>query len=701
MVAVSVTGLAKEDLSDVSNQDFYDKAVEAGVVGSGEDDTPSPLADRPCILDYESTGDFDKAGEPGSNCHAAFLALAADCNADGLTGLITPGQFRIHGASAIPLRNGGGMQGVRHGDNTGGYDSGRRGVTFLIPHSSDRMVPIFAVQRGAYLANITAYYEDVVQRLRDSAYHIDASDYPDISGAPEVYAPFLVTQHRLNDAGVVTAGGRNVGGVRIENLNLIGAYDGIYLGDADPSEEPWAGPYASLKAKGVPGITIDGYGGYVLRRNLVVERSNNRVVCKGFKFTPANWTEAGQMGVTGVDELTGLDPQGWPESNPQPLIRWAQQNNVMFLFRRKVLATIDDVGARCGRQLIRCEAPRVLPDKTITGAIRGEATTFLTAAAHGLNPENWVWIEEVQGLGGLFDAGGAWQVTAVPTPTAFTVAQDTQAVSNYASGGVAAGPTGPAGQDIGKFRFRARTVAVERYPTLLRLEPETYMHRTQIEAVGHFMDHDDKACTAAVIDVATDKALAGSIQKRRVEVKDAEGVYPGEEGWIPTYREAGTWKPMENYVGFANAFDLQVQEASGPIIETNAEDGHTRYRVTGALMGSWCQGKDTDAARTKHTMAAFWMTSVHNALFHSGTTMSTRDNTSSRVYRMADHAKLFPVNNAYYLEDEAGVTPDDPDFAGFVGCHVSEQLDTLDEDEDGDGEAMFGSPDGDLGDDEP
>jgi hypothetical protein len=251
------------------------------------------------------------------------------------------------------------------GGNTNGYDGGRRGVVLRRPHSVNKMVPIFAVQRGALIENLQIHYPDVVSRLDSEAYEIDASSYPTITGSPEAYAPAIVTRHDQNDDGS-TSTGENVGGVILRNIGLMGAYDGIFCGDADPALETWATDYCSTLGKGIPGIFIDGLYGFVMRRNLVLQRANNGVFCRRFHFTPAFWTEAGQY------ELDG--------ANPQPHIKWAQKNGVMVTCNRKVLASFEGLYGRCGHKVFELEALDAIagadagPDGQDSGKFRIQAT---------------------------------------------------------------------------------------------------------------------------------------------------------------------------------------------------------------------------------------------------------------------------------------------------------------------------------------
>jgi hypothetical protein len=330
---VTATGFAQEDLTDVTDANFVQRALDAGLLDELR------LVDRPCILDYD---DADPTGANSS--HAAFLEMAEDCATEGLTATVTTGTWVLDGDESATLRNGAGFSGVTWGGNTNGFDSGRRGVIFEIPYSGNRLVPPIAAQRGALLENVQFIYPDVVARLDSEAYSIDATSYPTITGAPEVYAPAIVTQHRYNDDGTASAG-ENVGGVILRNIGMIGAYDGIFAGDADVALETWAAAYSSGTGKGIPGIIIDRFYGYVLRRNLVLQRANNGVFCRNFHFTPGMWTEAGQA--ADVGGISG---------NDHPLIKWAQQHNVVVTGNRKVLASFDGLYARCGRKVFELEA---------------------------------------------------------------------------------------------------------------------------------------------------------------------------------------------------------------------------------------------------------------------------------------------------------------------------------------------------------
>jgi hypothetical protein len=336
---VSVTGYLKTTLANYQQSEATYANFRALHEAAGlSDSSGGSLIDIPTIRDYRLVGDYDHTGETGSNCYAAYKAMEADINDNGLTAFLQPGVYNIDGPEPITTRNGGGMWGIPVGHNTNGYDSGRRGVILQRPYGVNRMVPLIAYQRGSLLANFQAWDSDTVDRIQSGAAEIDASGYPTITGSPDVMAPLIASSHAWNDDGTASVAGENVGGAVISNVGLFG-YEGCFAGDPDIADEDWAEGFSSGEFKGIPGLTLDIYG-YCLNRALILHKAHNGVDVLGFDFRPPYWTELQQMDLGG--------------GNEQPAVRWAQRNLHFIECRNKVLARFRSLLARSGRKVFDC-----------------------------------------------------------------------------------------------------------------------------------------------------------------------------------------------------------------------------------------------------------------------------------------------------------------------------------------------------------
>jgi hypothetical protein len=280
----------------------------------------------PNILDYRETFGADPTGDNDST--AALLQFAADCSDYRVQGLLTPGRWIFDSEDPMWFGPGAGLWAFPHGADMkyAGLDYGLTNATILRPWNADGRhedTPNCSMHSGSSLTNVSFYYPDVVSRLLAGEYELDCIDYPTIVGAPEVYAPCIISDHVHSDTGL--AGNKNCGGVELNNISIVGGYDGVYFGDATVSEEPWATRFSSGLGLGIAGCQINGYRGCVLNRNLIIERSGNLALFNNFAFAEGFWIDAGQMKAGDAPGIT----------TDKPLIQWQQKNNHCIEAKRK------------------------------------------------------------------------------------------------------------------------------------------------------------------------------------------------------------------------------------------------------------------------------------------------------------------------------------------------------------------------------
>jgi hypothetical protein len=341
---ITIDGFAHASLSNVSDATLRARMLALGFqIGGGD---MGVIADQPRILDYAGLGDFDKRGEPGSNSAAAFHQMVADCNANRVVGLVTPGNYRFDSAASLRLGPGSGLHFTRTGwdYNINAEGFGHSSAQLVIPFGPNRFTPPIAVHSGAIVQNPSFYYCDVIPRLRAGAYEIDVSAYPLIEGGPEVYAPAIVGDFTHLDNG--QPGARNVGGVRIDNPRIIGGYRGIHIGDPGLDGEAWEAAYSTGAGKGVAGVWIEGtYEGFCLRNAFRIMRSGNLAQFGKWAFGGSFWAEAQQM-TTGA--FAG---------NQNPLLKWAQRNcNIVEAAHKFVGGQWEEILARNARRIFHLDA---------------------------------------------------------------------------------------------------------------------------------------------------------------------------------------------------------------------------------------------------------------------------------------------------------------------------------------------------------
>jgi hypothetical protein len=508
-----------------------------------------------------------------TNSTTAILSLIADCNLYRVVGLVPQGVYWYDPSTTPIIYAGAGLKGVKTNakvdfDNDYAEDVIGCGSVFKKPYSVNRMVPGIAIHGGgATFVDIVVWYSDVVARLESGAYTIDAESYPTITGEPEDYAPFVITDHVHNDAGTALAAGSgtNCGGSLID-ITAIGGKDCVFLGDPDPRDEAWtesggSRSWSSGLSKGIAGMDVTLRGMWT-GRGVHVERSGNTSSIT-IIATPGFWTEASQMGVIASSD--------WDSDNPQPLIKYAQRNAVALSAKRKLVGCDIDIKARQMRMMCDFDSGNAMA-KTITAVVRGADTTFTVSTPHELKVGSKTWIQGCGGLSGNFNTGAAYEVTAVPTTTSFTITNDTSAMTAWTSGGTASMPCGPQGQDSGKFAALKMSLRGESIPTAMRLSQYAYGARLSITISGHWMDPDDNDNTEPTFDILTHRDRAGRVRK-------STGVWASMLTMSPSF-------------GWTNSIrtDPGVQETGGCFFLNTANDGHGFWQFHNEVIHRWGQG---------------------------------------------------------------------------------------------------------------
>lgn len=114
----------------------------------------------------------------------------------------------------------------------------------------------------------------------------------------------------------------------------------------------------------------------------------------------------------------------------------------------------------------------------------------------------------------------------------------------------------------------------EQVTSAIICEADSYMHRNNFQLFGSFIDSADPTCTAAVVEIRTDRAIAGSLSHALEDEELPEGP-----------DNPRIFKVIEDVYGFRNDFDLAIQKSSGPLIRSPATDGHDLFKITGDANG--------------------------------------------------------------------------------------------------------------------
>ncbi len=361
-------GLARIGLQNVTDETL---TTRLDLLGYHREDTESAFGISLGAQKYLDLG-ADPTG--ATNSYAAMRQWNFDCNVRRVPGILPQGLWWYDGPESMLWLPGTGIIGIPTGakvdfDHDYAEVIAGRASCIVIRYSANRNVVPIALHAQSIIKDLVVWYPDHVARLLSESNSIDATSYPVIIGAPDEYAPTICTDHAHDhDGNVLESGGSQAGGIEIYDLTLLGSYTGMYFGDADVADEPWAANFASGTGKGVPGIILENIGGFCLYRGIVVERANNSVNCKNWQFVESKWTEASQMGVVATSE--------WPDTNPKPLIMWAQANLTLITLRRKCFMTQENLSARVGRRILHCEAGDALdgepagPDGQDSGKFR-------------------------------------------------------------------------------------------------------------------------------------------------------------------------------------------------------------------------------------------------------------------------------------------------------------------------------------------
>jgi hypothetical protein len=239
----------------------------------------------------------------------------------------------------------------------------------------------------------------------------------------------------------------------------------------------------------------------------------------------------------------------------------------------------------------------------------------------------------------------------------------------------------PGGDPAGKVRSVTVTRSgAEQIPTMLLVDEDAFVHRNRFEFSGHAADDADPTCTAAVIEVRTDRAVAGALSHAEFVAADYEG-----EGAPPAPPHVGRWiwRPMDQVRGFRSDFHLSLQESSGPIVRSTAKDGHDLFKITGDVTRP-CQGDPSeemfvvpDGSRLRLKLVGVEATAVRRGgqkVFRvpsrrrlrviGADLVSTAETVSNMDVDMADR-RLFPATvwRQELVDEEGPLSPDDPELA--------------------------------------
>lgn len=201
-------------------------------------------------------------------------------------------------------------------------------------------------------------------------------------------------------------------------------------------------------------------------------------------------------------------------------------------------------------------------------------------------------------------------------------------------------------------------VNVEEHPTFLLVDEDAYMNDVQFKDIkGHFMNHSNPNCVYPVIDIQTDKTVAGQ--------------------W--NHASPPAFISMAQSPGSPVLFELFIQESMGPILAVGAADGHGMINVTGFVKGWGKGGPQPHGANKFRTIPAFQISPDALAkLKHYSAEVYPTAQGSNVVYDVGLKEKLRAVGVDYFgVKTLSTGTPpllsiDDP--ATFTGCVMHPEM---------------------------
>lgn len=292
---------------------------------------------------------WDYGGDPNETAAQSALRDSSDaleafrlaCNEHKVVGDAPIGRYLVSRDTGPYIHSGirGQYAGPNASDDTDG-EHGKNKTTIVLGDDMEGDTPWATFATGTAVAEIAGLYRDVYWDTIPVTVTKDGDGYvTDVDGAPVPYAPFIKSEHYVTDAGVVTANSRNGGRIRIDNIEAMGAYDGIWIRDDDETDQ-----------KGIQNVRIDGFYGMCLRHDIVLGRVSGTSFVQNVSTTE------------GVYQPGKSDNPLDRDDEDERVIMWRRRNGVCLWLRNRAAGLrADNVSTRDALARIR-----------ISGGYRGE-----------------------------------------------------------------------------------------------------------------------------------------------------------------------------------------------------------------------------------------------------------------------------------------------------------------------------------------